>query len=167
MNAGTQFRPKQPAAGFAPSAWRRKAESGFTISIQSIFYILMLFIFFALIYDFGNVGYAFSMASNVARLAAQDAAKNIDEDTFLNLQEIRLAADALERAQEMVDGMTNSRMVIDTLTISRLQTRDVIMLQAHVVVQLPVLNAALGIDSVTIPIEGYAEPAYGISEEGQ
>ena len=167
MNAGMQPDLNRLSRSLRRAEWRRRAESGQTISIQATYYILMLFIFFALIFDFGQAGYVFTIASNSARLAAQDAAKNIDQAAFFNDQEVRLAPDALTRAQEMVDGLTNSRMTIDALTISRLQTRDVIVLQAHVVVPLPVLGSALGLNSVTIPVEGYAEPAFGIDEEGQ
>ena len=32
---------------------------------------------------------------------------------------------------------------------------------------LPVLGSLFGLNSVTIPVEAYAEPAYGLSQEGQ
>ena len=146
---------------------RRKAESGFTITIQSLYYLSLLLIFFALIYDYGNVGYAYTISSNVARLAAHDAVKNIDEQLFIEHQEIRLRPDAIDRAQSFVDTMTNGSMVVTELEISRLEARDVIILRANIVVPTTVLNSVFGIPSVSIPVEAFAEPAYGIIEEGQ
>lgn len=147
--------------------WRRKAESGFDISISAIYYVSALFLFFALIYDIGGAGYVYTVASNAARLAAQDAAKNLDMDAFLTNQEVRLGADALTRAQDLVTGMTEGQVTITTLSISRQQSRDVIMVRASVIAQLPVLGSVFGLRSLNIPVEGYAEPAYGIDEEGQ
>jgi hypothetical protein len=146
--------------------WRR-AESGYTVTVQAVYYISLLFLFFALIYDFGNAGYIYTITSNAARLAAQDAAKNIDEEAFFNDQEIRLNEDALTRAQAVADGITGGRMTVNTVEISRLAERDVIVVRGQAVVDLPVLGAVLGLTSVTIGVDGYAEPAYGINEEGQ
>ncbi len=152
--------------GFLRKNWRR-SESGYTVTFQAVYYTVMLFMFFALIYDFGNVGYAFSVTSNVARLAAQDAAKDIDTSTFINDQQIRLKSDALARAQNYVDGMTNGRMKITSLTINHLNTRDVLVLQAYTTADVPVLHSLFGLAPVTLWISAYAEPAYGISREGQ
>lgn len=148
-------------------SWGRKAESGYTVTVQAIYYVFVLYLFFALIYDFGQVGYVFSVASNAARMAAQDAAKNIDEDAFINDQEVRLNGNALTSAQELVDTMTGGRMAITSLSVSRLDTRDVIIVQASATAHLPILGNAFGMPSITFPVEGYAEPAYGIAEEGQ
>ena len=147
--------------------WRRRAESGFDISIQAIYYVSSLFLFFALIYDIGGAGYLYTVASNVTRLAAQDAAKNLDVDAFLNNQEVRLSADALIRAQDLVTGMTEGQVSVTSVSISRQQERDVIMVRAAVTARMPVLGSVFGMHSLVIPVEGYAEPAYGIDEEGQ
>jgi hypothetical protein len=146
---------------------RRRAESGFTVTIQAIYYVLLLFFFFALIFDLGGAGYVYSISSNAVRMAAQDAAKNIDEQAFLTNQEVRLSNDALARAQALVSGMTGGHATITSLTINHQLVRDVIVVRANATASLPVLGSLCGLESVTIPVEGYAEPAYGISREGQ
>jgi hypothetical protein len=145
----------------------RKAESGYTVTVQAIYYTVLLFMFFALIYDFGNAGYVATTATNAARLAAQDAAKNIDRDAFINNQEVRLSADALTRAQELVGDSTNGQVSVTSVTINHLSTRDVIGVYASATAAMPVLGSLFGIGSVTFPIQAFAEPAYGIDQEGQ
>jgi hypothetical protein len=148
-------------------AWRRSAESGFDISIQTIYYVAALFLFFALIYDIGGAGYVYTVASNAARIAAQDAAKNLDLGAFLDGQEVRLSPDALVRAQELIAGLTEGEATITALSISRQQERDVIIVRASIMARLPVLGSVFGLHAIPISVEGYAEPAYGIDEEGQ
>ena len=159
-----------------PSRWspshtlsqlRRKAESGFDVTIQAIYYILLLFIFFALIFDFGSAGFAATSGNEAMRMAAQDAAKNIDEMAFLNDQEVRLNNDALDRAQDLVTGMTDGNVTVTSVSISRLNTRDVIVVQGTAAADLPVLGSLFGMAPLSIQVEAYAEPAYGISQEGQ
>ena len=146
---------------------KRVAEAGYTVAVQSIYYTVLIFTFFAFIFDFGNVGYVYTISSNAARLAAQDAAKNIDQQWFIDTQEIRLSPDALTRAQEIVSGMTDGKMTVTEVTISHLDTRDVIILRAASFASLPVLNSLFGMRPVVIPVQAFAEPAYGINEEGQ
>lgn len=146
----------------------RKAESGFfTVTIQAIYYVVLLFLFFALVYDFGGAGYVFTIASNAVRMAAQDAAKNIDVDAFLDDQEIRLSDDAMDRAQDLVNGMAEGHVIITSLSINRMDRRDVIVVEGNVVANMPVLGSMFGLGAITIQVQGYAEPAYGIGEEGQ
>ena len=147
--------------------WTVKVESGFTVAVQAVYYTVILFVFFALIFDFGNAGYVATVANNAARLAAQDAAKNIDQNAFLNSQEIRLAPNALARAQDLVNNATGGIVHVTSVSISHLVLRDVIEVKASAVAQMPVLGSLFGIGSVTFPVQAYGEPAYGIDEEGQ
>ena len=146
---------------------RRSAESGYTITIQALYYTLLLFIFFALIYDFGNVGYVQSIGSNAVRMAAQDAAKSIDTNVFLDTQEIRLNGGAVGRAQDVVNGMTGGKVTINNVSVQSLQTRDVIVVEGTARAQMPILGSLFGLWSVDLPLKAYAEPAYGIQLEGQ
>lgn len=148
-------------------AFLKKAESGFTITIQSIFYVYLMFFFFALVYDFGNVGYVQTIASNAVRVAAQDAAKEIDVQTFLDTQEVRLSTDALNRAQDVVNGMTGGKVTITSIAVNSLKYRDVIVVRGTATAQMPIIGSVFGINDVQIPLEAYAEPAFGISFEGQ
>jgi hypothetical protein len=145
----------------------KKAESGFSVTIQAIYYVYLLFFFFALVYDFGNVGYVQTIATNAARVAAQDAAKEIDVQTFLDTQEVRLSADALDRAQGVVDGMTAGQVTINSIAVNNLKFRDVIVVRGTATAQMPIIGSIFGINNVQIPVEGFAEPAFGISFEGQ
>ena len=149
------------------SHWRRKAESGFDVTIQSIYYILLLFIFFALIFDFGSAGFIATSGNEAMRMAAQDAAKNIDVQAFLDNQEVRLTNDALARAQDLVNGMTGGKVTVTGVSISRLNRRDVIVVQGTAMADMPVLGSLFGLPALPLQVEAYAEPAYGISEEGQ
>lgn len=149
------------------AAIRRRFESGFSVMIQGIYYTFLLFVFFALIYDVGNAGFAYTIVSNAARLAAQDAAKNLDEEAFINFQEIRLREDAIDRAQEIVAGITSGRARVTQIGINSLNTRDVITVRAVAQARMPILSTLFGLNDVSFAVDGYAEPAYGISEEGQ
>ena len=145
----------------------RASESGFTITIQALYYTVLLFMFFALIYDFGNVGYVQSIGNNAVRVAAQDAAKNIDPQVFVDTQEIRLNGDALTDAQNVVNGLTGNKVKINSISVARGQTRDVIMVNATATARLPIIGSLFGINSINLPLVAYAEPAYGIQTEGQ
>ena len=145
----------------------RKAESGFTVTIQGIFYIFLLFMFLAFVFDFGNVGYLVSIATTSMRVAAQDSAKNIDMETFIDTQEIRLAPDALAQAQQEVSDMAGGAVNVTQVAVNHQVTYDVIVVRGNVNCPLPLLGSVFGLQSVIVPVEAYAEPAYGISEEGQ
>lgn len=168
-------RPNWPVR-FTEAATRRhgrvgrlitQAETGLSVTVQAIYYILLLFIFFAVIYDIGNAGYVATIASNAVRVAAQDAAKRIDEQAFIEHNEIRLSPDALVHAQDVVNGMTGGHVAILAVKVTSQQYRDVIMIIGHAHAALPVMAAVFGISDVIIPVEAYAEPAYGIDLEGQ
>ena len=146
---------------------RLKAESGFTVTIQAIFYIFLLFMFLAFVFDFGLVGYMTSNATSSMRVAAQDAAKNIDTETFINTQEIRLAPDALTTAQTEVTNMSGGTVNVTNVSVRTLNTYDVIVVQGSVRCPLPLLGSVFGLQAVVVPVQAYAEPAYGISKEGQ
>jgi hypothetical protein len=145
----------------------KMVESGYTVTVQAIYYTMLLFMFFALIFDFGNAGYVATVATNSARLAAQDAAKNVDQEAFINDQEIRLSPDALTRAQELVSSATKGQVTVTEVTINHLATRDVIAVYASATAQMPVLGSLFGLGAITFPIQAFAEPAYGIDQEGQ
>lgn len=146
---------------------RLKAESGFTVTIQAVFYIFLLFIFLAFVFDFGLVGNLYSIATASMKVAAQDAAKNIDTTDFANTQEIRLSADALAVAQQEVSDMSGGKVQVLSLRISHLDTRDVIVITGHVDCPLPLLRSLFGLQMLIVPVQAYAEPAYGIDQEGQ
>ena len=148
---------------------RKRAESGYTVTIQAIYYTVLLFIFFALIYDFGNVGYVATVATNATRLAAQDAAKNIKWEAFVSDQKVILSPDAPARAQELVNDATGGRVKVTEVTKNYLEARgvEVIAVYASATAEMPVLGSLFGLGSITFPVQAFAEPAYGIDQEGQ
>ena len=141
-----------------------RAESGYTVTIQAIYYTVLLFIFFALIYDFGNVGYIATVATNASRLAAQDAAKNIDQQAFIEDQEVILSSDATDRAQQLVSSATEGKVQVTQVTL--LEGGRYIAVYASATAQMPVLGSLFGLWSVTFPVQAFAEPAYGIGNYG-
>ena len=149
------------------TGFRHKIESGYTITIQAVFYTFLLFIFLAFVFDFGLVGYLYSIATASMKVAAQDAAKNIDTTYFANTQQIRLTDGALGIAQQEVTNMSGGKVQVLSLYVSHLTTRDVIVITGHVDCPLPLLGSLFGLKMIIVPVQAYAEPAYGISQEGQ
>ena len=143
------------------------AEAGYTVIFQATYYTFILFMLMGFIFDFGGVGYAIAIASNATRLAAQDAAKNIDVQQYIDDQEIRLSADAEQVARDMVSGLTSGQVNVTSVAVNKLATRDVIVVQAEATVDLPILGTLFGLGDISIPFEAYAEPAFGVGEEGQ
>jgi hypothetical protein len=148
-------------------SWRNRAESGFTTTVQAIYYTVLLFLFFAYIFDFGGAGYIATVGTEAARLAAQDAAKNIDRQAFLDNQEIRLSPDAKARAEELVGSATAGSVAVVDVRVNSQATRDVIAVYATARADMPILGSLIGLGPITFPIEAFAEPAYGINEPGQ
>lgn len=146
---------------------QKKLEAGYTITFQAIIYVFLLFAFLSFVYDFGYAGYMTSIATAAMRAAAQDAAKNIDVDLFADQQEIRLADDALDRARQVASDTSGGKVQVLSAEVSHLDTRDVIVLTGHVDVDLHLLGSIFGLKTIIIPIQAYAEPAYGINQEGQ
>ncbi len=149
------------------TAFRLKAESGYTITIQAVFYTFLLFIFLAFVFDFGLVGNLYSIATASMKVAAQDAAKNIDTTVFATTQQIRLSNGALGIAQQEVTNMSGGKVQVLSLYVSHLATRDVIVITGHVDCPLPLLGSLFGLKMIIVPVQAYAEPAYGINQEGQ
>ena len=143
------------------------AEAGYTIIFQATYYTLLMYMFLGLIYDFGGVGYAIVIANNAVRLAALDAVRNIDTQKYFDTQEIRLDSNAEQSARDMVSGLTAGGVEVTSVSVNHLVTRDVILVSAEVEVGFPILGSLFGMNPVTVPIQAYAEPAFGIAEEGQ
>ena len=153
---------------------RKQAESGVTITIQAIYYIFILFLFFALIYDFGHVAYTASAGRSVAQMAANYAAKAVDYSVFLTNQEVRLNEDGARKgAEEYVNVIAPSHgaPLIDldpgSPKVVSVGARDLIKVEGTVKARTPFLGYLFGINDITINVEGYAEAAFGVGSEGQ
>lgn len=150
-----------------PARPSRRTERGYTVSFQATYYVFLLFLFAGFIYDFGGLGLAVSVAGNATRLAAQDAAKNIDLQTYFDTQEVRLSGDALSVAQNLVGDMTGGRVQVTGVSVNRLAARDVIVVRASTRASMPFLGSVFGFAPVNVAVEAQAEPAFGIAAEGQ
>ena len=153
---------------------RRHAESGVTVSIQSIYYIFILFLFFALIYDFGSVAYTASAARSVAQMAANYAAKAVDSNVFLANQEVRLNEDGARTSAEnyvnvIAPGHGAPHIDLDAGSpkVVSVGPRDLVKVEGSVKARTPFLGYLFGINEIEIQVEGYAEPAFGAGAEGQ
>jgi hypothetical protein len=146
---------------------RTRVESGYTTIFQATFYTYILFMFLGIVYDFGGVGYAIAIGSNATRLAAQDAAKNIDVQHYIDEQGIRLNGNAEQSARNLVSGLTGGKVSVISVSIATVQTHNVITVQSRATIDLPILGSLFGLAPITVPFTAYAEPAFGIGQEGQ
>ena len=143
-------------------------ERGYTVTFQATYYVFLLFMFVGFIYDLGGLGISVSVASKATRLAAQEAAKKIDYQTFIDTQQIRLNhADAVTAANNTVAGLTAGKVQVTSVTFNGLATRDVVVVHSRATAKLPILGSVFGIAPVTFDVEAYGEPAFGIASEGQ
>ena len=142
-------------------------ESGYTTIFQATFYTYILFMFLGFVFDFGGVGYGIAIGSNATRLAALDAAKNIDVQHYIDEQGIRLNGNAEQSARDLVNGLTGGKVSVISVSVHDVSAHNVIMVESRATIALPILGSLFGLGPVTIPFMAYAEPAFGIGQEGQ
>jgi hypothetical protein len=159
--------------------WIRKLESGIDVSFQGIAYISIMVVLMGLVWDFGRLAYIHSICLNAARVAAQDAAKSIDRNKFLNDQEVDLLPSAQADAELMFKALTDISVNVNVQLVDAADAERGKFV--HVSAEVPVKMFMLGSlfegsragrpndlrTPITIRVEAYAEPAYGIDEEIQ
>jgi hypothetical protein len=150
----------------------RQAESGVTLSIQSIYYIFILFLFFALTYDFGNVAYTASAGRAAAYAIAYKAAANsLDTSVFLPNQEVRRNEDGARTTAEAAVGevVAEGMPLIENFDfeLRSIGPTDIAVVKGTVDARTPLLGYLFGINVITINVEGYADAPFGAGVEGQ
>jgi hypothetical protein len=137
-------------------------ERGQSIVLTLLLLIPILVLVIGLVYDLGNVAAAQTVAQDAADLAAQDAAKQIDVQHFLETQEVILAPDAVWVAAWWVDDMTaGRRQLLQLYTTAQGQ----IVLQGEVAVETRFLGV-VGISVVRRQVVAIARPRFGAQNEG-
>lgn len=151
----------------------RRAESGVTLSIQSIYYIFILFLFFALTYDFGNVAYTASAGRAAAYKAAYTAAANsLDWSVFIPNQEVRRNEDGARQGAlaSVLDAADEGMPLIYDVEAPILRSvgpTDLAVVKGKVDARTPLLGYLFGINVITINVVGVADAPFGASVEGQ
>ena len=142
--------------------WSLAGERGQSFTLMLLVILPVLILVFGLVYDLGNVAAGVSIAQNAADLAAQEAGKLIDVNYYMTYQDIRLRPEASLVTQQVADEMTGGAFVVDGVYVDG----EFIRVEGRVAVRTPFLEAFLGERTVTRPVVGIAEAAYGIEQEG-
>lgn len=137
-------------------------ERGQSIVVMLLLLIPILILVIGLVYDLGNVAAAQTVAQDAADLAAQDAAKQIDVQHFLETQEVVLAPDAVWVASWWVDYVTAGRMQLLNLYTT---AEGQIVLKGQVAVDTRFLGV-VGIPTVRRQVLAIARPRFGAQNEG-
>lgn len=136
-------------------------ERGQSLTVMLLLLIPLLVLVIGLVYDLGNVAAAQTIAQDVADLAAQDAAKQIDVEHFLDTQEMILAPNAYDVAAWWVDYMTDGQMEVLSLYTDEGQ----VVLEGAVTIQTRFLGM-VGIPTIDREVVATARPRFGAQEEG-
>ena len=137
-------------------------ERGQSIVVMLLLLIPILILVIGLVYDLGHVAAAQTVAQDAADLAAQDAAKQIDVQHFLETQEVVLAPDAVWVASWWVDYVTAGRMQLLNLYTT---AEGQIVLKGQVAVDTRFLGV-VGIPTVRRQVLAIARPRFGAQNEG-
>ena len=137
-------------------------ERGQSLIVMLLLLVPVLVLIVGLVYDLGNVAAAQTIAQDVADLAAQDAAKQIDAAHYLTTQEIILAPDALSVANWWADYMTDGRMQVLGLYTT---VDGEIVLEGQVQVNTRFLGA-IGLPTIYRRVVAVARPRFGAQDEG-
>jgi uncharacterized membrane protein len=138
------------------------AERGQSFTVMLLVILPLLILLFGIVYDLGNVAAGVSIAQNAADLAAQEAGKMVDVNSYMTYQDIRLRPEAALVAQQVADEMTEGAFVVDAVCIDG----AMVVVDGRVSVRTPFLNTFLGRRAITRPVVGIAEAAYRIEQEG-
>jgi hypothetical protein len=137
-------------------------ERGQSITVMLILLIPLLVLVIGLVYDLGNVAAAQTIAQDVADLAAQDAAKQIDEEHFAATQEVILTPDAIWYASFWVDYMTGGAMDVTSLYTT---PDGQVVLEGEVTVRTRLLGM-IGLPTIQRHVTAVARPRFGAQREG-
>jgi molecular chaperone DnaK (HSP70) len=157
----------------------RRAQTGLGVTYTAMWYTLILFMLFAMVFDFGRVAYISSVSYNAARVAAQEAAKEVDPNRSVYEQEVFLVTQAvhdrgIDTYNLLTDNVIPAPLAIpDVSSFTTPQGRTFVRVEVKTVAKLAMLNGLLGdlnatlIPPIQLTVEAYAEPSYGIDEELQ
>jgi hypothetical protein len=141
--------------------WGGQRERGKSLIIMLLAVLPMLLLLLGATYDLGNAATGVVIAQNAADLAAQEAGKLVDMMHFMEWAEVRLHPMAPMVAQQVADELTGGAFKVYNVYI--VQDRFVVV-EGEVTVRTPFLATFVGMRSVTRPVRGVAEAAYGIEE---
>lgn len=145
-----------------PKQENQSGESGQSFIVMLLVILPLLILILGVTYDLGNVAAGVTVAQNAADLAAHEAAKLVDVAHYVRWEEVRLRPLAPAVAQDVADEMTGGAFRVTGVYVEE----RVILVEGEVAVRTPFLGAFLGIRSVTRPVQGVAEAAYGIEGGG-
>ncbi len=153
----------------------RQAECGVDTMFAGMWYTVLLFVMFVVLMEFGNTMYTTSSAYNAARAAAQDAAKKVDRDEFLQNQVVVLNSGSAEAiARDTFENIYTS-LPLSLVVIAHPDATNMRYVEVAVEIEFtyPILNSLLGngfgtlVGNSTAKISAFAEPAFGIDDEQQ
>jgi hypothetical protein len=153
--------------------WIHRCESGMGVTFTAIWYIFLLFMLLAMVFDFGRVAYISSVSYNAARVAAQEAAKNVDKDAFAAGQDIVFTNNSMVVADATYRLLTDGVIPPYVAGSFRAERRKLpngqkfFRIEVQTSARLAMLESMFGIPPVLLTVEAFAEPAYGIDEEQQ
>jgi hypothetical protein len=162
-----------------PKNLLNRLESGAgAVTFQVIGYVYILFLLLALVYDFGGVIFMQQVAKSAVVVAAQELAKDVDDNVFYGDQEVRLRwngpAVLVPRAQSIANLVANgsSTMTVTPVKITNAymtaeELTDKVTVEGQLLAPLPVLNSVLGVPPVTINVSAVAQPEFGIVQTNQ
>ena len=141
---------------------RSEGEVGQSFIVMLLVILPLLIFVVGVAYDLGSVAVGVTIAQNAADLAAQEAGKLVDVDHFVAWQEIRLRPLATGVAQDVADEMTGGAFRVYDVYVDG---RHVVV-EGEVGTRTPFLKLFIGVKTVTRPVQGIAEAAYGIEGGG-
>ena len=142
---------------------RENDESGQSFTIMLLVILPVLLLVLGISHDLGNVAAGVTVAQNAADLGAQEAAKLVDVDYFIQWEEVRLRPEAGVVAQQVADDLTGGAFRVDWVHAEG----NLVLVEGRVSVRTPFLHTFLGISHVTRPVQGVAETAHGSESEGE
>jgi Flp pilus assembly protein TadG len=119
----------------------RRAESGFGVTAQGIFYMVLLWMLFGFVFDLGNVLYVSARLRSSVFAAAQDAAKRVDPDVFEREQRLALMPDAAAHARNyVVSTAPDFLRAVDAQVVTRANNYVYVQVDASASVPMYVLG---------------------------
>jgi hypothetical protein len=140
-----------------------RAESGFGVTAQGIFYVLLLWMLFGFVFDLGNVLYVSARLRSSVFAAAQDAAKRVDPDVFEREQRLALLPDSASYARDYVVATAPDYLrAVDAQVVTRANNYVYVQVEASANVPMYVLSV-FNVPPAQLSAQARAEAVSGAS----